>query len=192
MEADRVHTIVALLRDRPGVLNRVASVIRRRGFNISSLTVGNCETEGLSRMTFVVQGDDNIADQVTKQLRKLMDVVRIADISYESFISREMALIKVRANPATRGEIMQIVDIFRANIVDVSPEALVIEVTGDEDKVASLLGMVNHFGVCEVQRSGRLSMVRGMIGAGDSTAVVTRSPNGHIPEVAVEVDRSGG
>ena len=191
---ERVHTIVAIVRDRPGVLNRVTSVIRRRGFNISSLSVGKSEMPGLSRITFVVQGDEDIAIQVTKQLRKLMDVVRIADISYESNVSREMALIKVKASPETRGEIMQIVDIFRANIIDVSPESLIIEVTGDTQKVNSLMGMVKQFGICEAQRSGQLAMVRGMLAGGDSTAVVSAMrSNGHVPEgPVVEVDRSGG
>ncbi|MSQ12353.1 MAG: acetolactate synthase small subunit [Dehalococcoidia bacterium] len=194
MSQDGVHTIVALLRDQPGVLNRVASIIRRRGFNIASLSVGQCETEGLSRVTFVVKGSDEVAYQATTQLRKLIDVVRVADISAERMVAREMALVKVRATPETRSEIIQVADIFRAAVVDVSPDSVVIEVTGDEEKVDSLITLLRPFGVCEVMRSGRLAMVRGMVEQGDSTSVV-RQPVWTTTEHAVplvEPDRSGG
>ena len=159
--ATNAHTIVALVQDKPGVLNRVASMFRRRGFNISSLAVGHSETDGLSRMTFVVVGDDTVVEQVTKQLYKLVDVVRVSDISDEEIVSREMALIKVRATAQTRSEIIQMVDIFRANIVDVAPESLIIEVTGDEDKISSLHELLKSFGVRELMRTGRVAMSRG-------------------------------
>ncbi|MBI4336801.1 MAG: acetolactate synthase small subunit [Chloroflexi bacterium] len=156
------HTIVTTVRDQPGVLNRVASVIRRRNFNITSLSVGPSEQAGVSRMAFVVEGDSAIAEQVTKQLRKLVDVLKVSDITEENIVMRELAIIKVRTTPYNRSEIIQLVDIFRANIVDVAPESLIIEVTGDQDKVESLIRLLRSFGVREVMRSGRLAMTRGV------------------------------
>ena len=153
---------MALVQDKPGVLNRVASMFRRRGFNISSLAVGHSETQGFSRMTFVVDGDDATVDQVTKQLYKLIDVVKVSDISKEDVVVRELALIKVRTTPSTRPEVLQLVEIFRSNVVDVSPDSVIIEVTGDEDKVDSLLRILKPFGVREVMRTGRVGLMRGM------------------------------
>ena len=126
----RGRTIVALVEDRPGVLNRVSSLFRRRGFNISSLAVGKSEQPNLSRMTFVVDGDEATIEQVTKQLNKLIDVIRVSELTDEDVVARELALIKVHATPTTRSEIIQLVDIFRANIVDVSPQSLIIEIYG--------------------------------------------------------------
>ena len=153
---------MALVQDKPGVLNRVSSMFRRRGFNISSLAVGHSETQGFSRMTFVVDGDDGTIDQVTKQLYKLIDVVKVSDISKEEVVLRELALIKVRTTASTRPEVLQLVDIFRSNVVDVSPDSVIIEVTGDEDKVDSLLRILRPFGVREVMRTGRVGLMRGM------------------------------
>ena len=113
------HTITALVEDKPGVLNRVSSMFRRRGYNIASLAVGHSEIANLSRMTFVVEGDESTVEQVTKNLHKLVDVIKVSDVSFQNCVSRELALVRVRANVQTRSEIMQIVDIFRANIVDV-------------------------------------------------------------------------
>ena len=152
---------MALVEDKPGVLNRVASMFRRRGFNISSLAVGHSEQPKLSRMTFVVEGDDDTVEQVTKQLYKLIDVVRVSDLSKEEIISREMALVKVRTTVQNRSEVIQIVDIFRANIVDVAVDSLVIEVTGDEDKIDSLMELLKPYGLREVMRTGRVAMPRG-------------------------------
>jgi len=157
------HTITALVQDRPGVLNRVSSMFRRRGFNIASLAVGHSEIPELSRMTFVVEGDDTVVEQVTKHLHKLIDVIKVSDISDENVVSRELALIRVKANVHTRSEIMQIVDIFRANIVDVGSDSLIIEVTGDEAKVDSLQKLLRSFGLMEVMRTGTIAMDRGMI-----------------------------
>ena len=157
------HTVVALVYDRPGVLNRVVSMVRRRAFNIGSLAVGHSETPGLSRMTFVVEGDDTVLEQVTKQLRKLVDVVKVSDLKGVNAVYRELSLVRVSASAATRSEIIQIVDIFRANIVDVGHDSLIIEVTGDEDKLDSLVTLLKPFGVLEIMRSGRLAMVRGVI-----------------------------
>jgi len=132
------HTLIALVEDKPGVLTRVASMFRRRGFNIASLAVGHSEQPGLSRMTFVVTGDDYTVSQVAKQLDKLIDVIEVADITSESTVTRELALIKVKTTAMTRGEIIQIVNLFRANIIDVGSESMVIEITGEEDKINAL------------------------------------------------------
>ena len=158
---DMKHTLVALVADRPGVLNRVASLFRRRGFNIDSIAVGHSEQKGVSRMTIVVSGDMAMVEQVRKQLDKVIDVIKLSNITQESIVDRELALIKVKATPETRSEIMQIVDIFRANIVDVAPESLTVEVTGDEEKVNSLFNLLHDFGIKEMARTGRVAMTRG-------------------------------
>ncbi|HXY73899.1 MAG TPA: acetolactate synthase small subunit [Dehalococcoidales bacterium] len=155
------HTLVALVENQPGVLNRVASLFRRRGFNIESITVGHSEMPGMSRMTLVVDGSGTSVEQVRKQLEKLIETFKVTDITDESSVVRELALIKVKATSTTRSEIIQMVDIFRANIVDVSPESLTIEVTGDEDKLESFLGLLKNFGIKEVCRTGRIAMTRG-------------------------------
>ena len=157
------HTITALVQDKPGVLNRVSSMFRRRGFNISSLAVGQSEVRDLSRMTFVVEGDDTVVEQVTKHLHKLIDVIKVSDISDGDVVSRELALIRVKANAQTRSEILQIVDIFRANIVDVGSDSLIIEVTGDEAKVDSLQKLLMNFDLMEVMRTGTIAMSRGVL-----------------------------
>ena len=162
--ASQKHTITALVQDKPGVLNRVSSMFRRRGFNIVSLAVGHSEDPDLSRMTFVVEGDDRVVEQVTKHLHKLIDVIKVSDISNQNIISRELALIRVKANVHTRSEIMQIVDIFRAHIVDVGSESLIVEVSGDEDKVDSLQELLKSFGVMEVMRTGTIALNRGVGG----------------------------
>ena len=160
--ASNRHTLIAFVHDKPGVLSRVASLFRRRGFNIESIAVGHCEEPQFSRMTIVAAGDINQVEQVRKQLAKLIDVVRVSDISQDSIVAREMALIRVKTTPDTRSGIIQVVDIFRANIIDVAPDSLIVEVTGDEDKIDSLLTLLKDFGVKEVTRTGRLAMTRGM------------------------------
>lgn len=162
--ATKKHTLVALAEDRPGVLNRVSSLLRRRNFNIESIAVGHTEQSHLSRMTIVVEGDDAKVEQVRKQLDKVVDVVKIVDITSDDKVVRELALIKVKATASTRSEIIQIVDIFRANIVDVSSDSLMVEVTGDEEKVSSLLELLHGFGIREISRTGRIALTRG--GAG--------------------------
>jgi acetolactate synthase-1/3 small subunit len=154
-------TLVALVEDKPGVLNRVASLFRRRGFNIRSIAVGQSEQPGLSRMTFVVGGDSAKIEQVRKQLDKLINVIRVSDITNEDTVARELALIKVKATAPTRSEIIQIVDIFRASIVDVAPNSLTVEVTGDEDKVDSLIELLHDFGIKEISRTGSIALTRG-------------------------------
>lgn len=155
------HTLVALVEDKPGVLNRVASLFRRRGFNIESITVGHTEQPGLSRMTIVVSGDFAEVEQVRKQLDKAIPVIRVTDITEQDIVARELSLIKVKATSSTRSEIMQIVDIFRANIVDVAPNSLTVEVTGDEDKVDSLFELLRRFRIKEMVRTGRIALTRG-------------------------------
>jgi len=155
------HTLVALVEDKPGVLNRMASLFRRRGFNIESIAVGHSEIPHLSRMTIVVDGTTTMVEQVRKQLDKVIDVVRVSDISGDNTIARELALIKVKASSATRSEIMQIVDIFRANIVDVAADSVTVEVTGDEQKINSLFNLLRGFGIKELARTGRIAMTRG-------------------------------
>ncbi|MDD4924737.1 MAG: acetolactate synthase small subunit [Dehalococcoidales bacterium] len=155
------HTLVAMVTDKPGVLNRAASLFRRRGFNIDSITVGHSELPHVSRMTIVVVGSSAMVEQVRKQLEKLVDVIKVADVTGEGTIIRELALIKVKAVSTTRSEIMQIVDIFRAKIVDVAADSLTIEATGDEDKLSSLYNMLRGFGIKELARTGCVAMVRG-------------------------------
>jgi len=158
------HTLVALVEDKPGVLNRMSSLFRRRGFNIESIAVGHSELPHLSRVTIVVDGTTTSVEQVRKQLDKVIDVVRVSDITSDSIITRELALIKVKANSVTRSEVMQIVDIFRANIVDVSADSVTIEVTGDEAKISSLYDLLRGFGIKELARTGRIAMTRGATG----------------------------
>ena len=160
----RGHTIVALVEDRPGVLNRISSLFRRRGYNISSLAVGRSEQPNLSRMTFVVEGDEETVEQVTKQLNKLIDVLKVSELEDDDTVAREMALIKVNASAANRSEIIQLVDIFRANIVDVSPNSVIIETTGEEVKINALYNLLRPFGVRELMRTGRIAMSRGPAG----------------------------
>ena len=159
--AETKHTLVALVEDKPGVLNRMASLFRRRSFNIDSIAVGRSEIPHLSRMTIVVDGATTMVEQVRKQLDKVIDVVKVSDISGDDITARELALIKVKATSSTRSEIMQIVDIFRAKIVDVASDSVTVEVTGDEEKVDSLLNLLRGFGIREIVRTGRIAMVRG-------------------------------
>ncbi|MFC2001563.1 acetolactate synthase small subunit [Chloroflexota bacterium] len=167
------HTLVALVQDRPGALNRMVSLFRRRGFNIESIAVGHSETPHLSRATFVVIGAAAMVEQVRKQLDKVADVVKVVDITGDKITARELALIKVRATSSTRSEIIEIVDIFRANIVDVSVDSLTIEITGDEDKIDTLLKLLRGFGIREIARTGRIAIVRG---GGGSLVVEEKTP----------------
>ncbi len=157
------HTLVALVEDKPGVLNRISSLFRRRGFNIESIAVGHSEIPNVSRTTIVVDGTTTSVEQVRKQLDKVVDVVRVFEIDEDDMVTRELALIKVKATSATRSEIMQIVDIFRANIVDVGVDSVTVEVTGDENKINSLLSLLHSFGIRELARTGRIAMTRGAL-----------------------------
>ena len=155
------HTLVALVEDKPGVLTRMASLFRRRGFNIESIAVGHSELPHLSRMTIVVNGSANMLEQVRKQLGKVVNVVKVADVTDDKITVRELALIKVRATSTTRSEVIEIADIFRANIVDVALDSLTVEITGDEEKVDSLLSLLRGFGIKEIARTGPIAMPRG-------------------------------
>ncbi len=159
------HTLVALVEDKPGVLNRIASLFRRRSFNIESIAVGHSELPHLSRVTIVVDGATTMVEQVRKQLDKVIDVVKVSDITGDAMVSRELALVKVKTTSSSRSEIIQIVDIFRANIVDVAADSVTIEVTGDEDKIESLFNLLRGFGIREIARTGRIAMTRGALGS---------------------------
>ena len=159
------HTLVALMEDKPGVLNRVATLFRRRNFNIESLTVGHSETPGISRMTIVAEGDDPTIEQVVKQLYKLINVTKVTDVTAEPAVIRELALIKTHAASHNRAEILQLVDIFRAQVVDVAANSLTIEITGDEDKVEGFIALLRPYGLKEMVRTGRVAMLRGSNGA---------------------------
>lgn len=155
------HTVVAWMEDRPGVLTRVTSLFRRRGFNIESLAVGHSETAGISRMTFVVDGDERMVDQAVKQLEKQVDVTRVEDVTDQPVVVRELALIRVRTDNQTRAEIMQIVEVYRAQIVDIALDSLIIQVVGAEERIDSLLDLLSHYGIREMVRTGRVAITRG-------------------------------
>ena len=155
------HTVVALVEDRPGVLNRVASLFRRRGFNIDSLAVGTTEEQGISRMTIVVDGHDGIVDQVQKQLLKLIDVVTVSDLTNAETVTRELALVKVQCTVDRRREVLDLLEIFRAQAIDVSPTSLVVQVVADEERLSALVENLRPYGVLEMVRTGRVAMMRG-------------------------------
>jgi acetolactate synthase-1/3 small subunit len=155
------RTLIALVEDKPGVLARVAGLLRRRAFNIESLTVGHSEEPGLSRMTIVVESDATGAQKVAQNLNKLVNVVNVEDVTEQPTVARNLALIKVRVNGGARLEVLQIVNTFRARVVDVGLDTLVIEVTGTEEKVEGLVQVLGAFGIVEMVRSGRIAMLRG-------------------------------
>lgn len=173
-------TIVAHVEDRPGVLARVASLFRRRGFNIESLTVGKADEPGLSRMTIVVEGGADTVLQVERQLFKLIDIVSVVDISGQPMVDREMALIKVSCRPPQLVEVGELVKAFRADIVDVGPESVIVQVLGDGGKVEALEEMLRPYGILEMVRTGRVAMVRG----GCTSKPAPISPHEHEAEAA--------
>lgn len=155
------HTLVALVEDKPGVLNRISSLFRRRAFNIDSLTVGQTEKSGISRMTIVVQGEENQIERMTAYLYKLVNVIQVENITKTSNVTRDLALIKVRTTPENRTHIMQTIDVFRGRIVDVTNDSFIVEVTGDWDKIEGLLEVLHSYGIIEMVRTGAVSMARG-------------------------------
>ncbi|MDD1675750.1 MAG: acetolactate synthase small subunit [Methanomicrobiales archaeon] len=156
------HTLSVLVENKAGVLSRVSGLFSRRGFNIESLAVGTCEEPTMSRMTIVVIGDDAQIEQVMKQLHKLIDVIKVSDITENETVEREMALIKVNAEPGTsRAEIMQIASIFRAQIVDVGSKTVVLQVTGDTEKIDALETLLGQYGIKELVRTGKIAVIRG-------------------------------
>lgn len=155
------HTLAVLVENKFGVLSRVAGLFSRRGYNIDSLAVGITENPNISRMTIVVRGDEHVLEQVIKQLNKLIDVIRVMDLGAEESVDRELALIKVNADKDNRAEIIQIVDIFRARIIDVAAHSLIIEVTGDEGKIEAIENLLKPFGIMEMARTGKIALKRG-------------------------------
>lgn len=187
------YTLIAWMRDKPGVLSRVAGMMRRRNFNIDSLQVGHSETPGISRMTFVVDGNERMVDQVIKQLRKLVDVTRVENISEQPIVVREMALIRVSTNAENRSEIVQMVNIYRGEIVDVALDSMIVQIVGSEDRVASLIDLLDNFGIIEMVRTGPVAMARGQMEHKyrRSTAVWRAQANGR-DVTAAERFRTGG
>jgi len=163
------HTLIALMENKPGVLNRISGLFRRRNYNIESLSVGHSETPNISRMTIVLNGDDRIVEQVVKQLSKLINVTQVVDVSNKPTVVRELALIKVRANPGSRSEIIELTNIFRARVVDVGVASMTVEITGPESRVNSLIGLLEPYGIEELARTGRVAMVRSGNGNGNGT-----------------------
>ena len=156
------HIISTLVEDKPGVLQKVAGLFNRRGFNIDSITVGESEVEGLSRMVITVNADEKGLEQVTKQLNKLVDVIKIKDIT-KIAVQRELCLIKVKvSDEKARAEVMQYTNIFRASIVDVCEESLIIELTGDKEKIDAFISLLNGYGIIRISRTGRTAMSRGV------------------------------
>ena len=155
------HTLSVLVEDKPGVLARVSGLFSRRGFNISSLAVGATEQPGISRMTIVVAVEDFPLEQVTKQLNKLVHVLKIVELDPAQSVQRELLLVKVRADASVRSQVLETVDLFRAKVVDVTPEALTVEATGTEDKLSALLRMLEPYGIREMVQSGMVAVGRG-------------------------------
>ena len=155
------HVLSLLVEDKPGLLTRVAGLFARRGYNIHSLAVGTTEVEGLSRITLVVDVADSPLEQVTKQLNKLINVLKIVELESDQSVQREHMLVKVRIDHNTRSQILEAVNLFRARVVDVAPDSLVIEVTGDTQKIEALLKVLEPFGIKEIAQSGLLAMGRG-------------------------------
>ncbi len=156
-----LHTMIALVENKPGVLNRVASLFRRRNFNIESLAVGRTEDPEISRMTIVIDAKPEDAARVEANLYKLVNMIDVQDITSQPAIARDLALIKVKAEPKQRAEVSALAEIFRARVVDVAPESLILEITGTEDKIESLVELLRPFGVLEMVRAGQVAMLRG-------------------------------
>jgi acetolactate synthase I/III small subunit len=154
------HTLSVVVEDEAGVLTRIASLFARRGFNIESLAVGTAEQNGFSRITMVVPGDDRVIEQLTKQLDKLINIIVVKDLTEIPCVERELMLIKVHAAPASRSEIIEIAQIFRARVVDVSDDSLILEVVGDPGKMVAIIKMLEKFGIREVARTGKISLIR--------------------------------
>ncbi|NUU79954.1 acetolactate synthase small subunit [Paenibacillus xylanilyticus] len=157
------HTISILVNDQPGVLQRVSGLFGRRGFNIESITVGQSEEEGLSRMVIVTIGDDKTLEQIEKQLYKIIDVIKVVDFSLKPMVARELALIKVKAEPSERPEIMGVVETFRASVVDIGPSSLMVQVVGDTDKIDAMIELLKPYGIRELSRTGVTALVRGNV-----------------------------
>lgn len=158
---NRKHTIAILVNDQPGVLQRVSGLFGRRGFNIESITVGASEEPGLSRMVIVTTGDDHTLEQIQKQLYKLIDVIKVTDVSSNPMVGRELGLIKIGAEPSARPEILGIVETFRAAVVDIGPSTLIVQVVGDTEKIDAMIELLKPYGIRELSRTGVTAMARG-------------------------------
>ncbi len=155
------HVLAVIVENKPGALTRVSGLFSRRGFNIENIAVGETVTPGISRMTITVDGDEKLIEQVIKQLHKLINVVKVNNLSSEPSVMRELMLIKVKAEVGSRSDIQQIVETFRGKVVDVSPDSMVVEVTGDEGKMEAIKLLLEHFGILEIVRTGKVALLRG-------------------------------
>ncbi len=165
--SESLHTIIVHLEDEPGALNRVVSLFRRRGYNIESLSVGHTEEANVSRMTLAVRGEDDIVEQLTKQLYKLLEVIKVADVTQDNTLVREMAMIKVTADkPESRAEIMQFCEIFKTRVLDVAADSITVEITGPEEEVERFFALLRRYGIKESVRTGRVAMARGSVAVG--------------------------
>lgn len=160
MDNVRLRTFIVHVEDLPGVLNRVTSLFRRRDYNIASLTVGSTDTKGVSRMTIVMEADDDAARRIEANLYKLVNVLRVEDTTKIATCARELALVKVKADASSRPQVMQVCEVFRARVIDVGPEALICEITGAADKIQGLVDVLAPFGILEMVRTGAVAMVR--------------------------------
>ncbi|WP_210088943.1 acetolactate synthase small subunit [Paenibacillus turicensis] len=155
------HAIAVLVNDQPGVLQRVSGMFGRRGYNIESITVGQSEEKGLSRMVIVTSGDDHTVEQIEKQLYKLIDVIKVVHLSSRPMVGRELALIKVKAEPTERPEIMGLVETFRASVVDIGTSSMMVQVVGDTTKIDAMIELLTPYGIRELSRTGVTAMIRG-------------------------------
>ena len=155
------HTISVLVVNQSGVLSRISGLFSGRGFNIESLNVAETNEPGISRMTIITLGDDKKIEQITKQLNKLIEIIKVVDLTEEHFVDRELILVKMNSEPRVREEILRIVDIFRAKVIDVSPDNYTVEITGDEGKIKGFLDLLKPLGIKEIVRSGRIAISRG-------------------------------
>ena len=185
------RTISALVQDRPGVLARIAGLFRRRGFNIASLAVGRSEQTGLSRMTFVVEGPDEVVRHVSAQLDRLIDVVEVHDITEKNIVWRELALIKVTADALARREILELVNIFRVNVIDIGAESLTVEISGGRQKIDSFVELVRKFGIEEVIRTGRVATLRGTLITGEADGLFQSDTDQSNYTLPVSTDDTG-
>lgn len=155
------HVLAILVENKAGALTRISGLFSRRGFNIENIAVGETVTPGVARMTITVEGSDPVIEQVMKQLHKLINVLKVSNLSKEPSVMRELMLLKVRSETGSRSDIQQIVETFRGKVVDVSPDSMIIEVTGTEDKLEAIKMMLEHFGIKEIVRTGKVALLRG-------------------------------
>ncbi|MDE0592780.1 MAG: acetolactate synthase small subunit [Dehalococcoidia bacterium] len=185
------RTISALVQDKPGVLARISGLFRRRGFNIASLAVGRSEQPGMSRMTFVVEGPDEVVRHVAAQLDRLIDVVEVHDITEQNIVWRELALIKVAAPAAKRGEVLELTNVYRANVIDIGVESLTLEISGGRQKIDSLIELMKKFGLLEVIRTGRVATLRGTLVEGKADGLYQADASHSTYVLPITIGESG-